>query len=424
MNAPIAVIYLLSLLLIHGGRTFLLIGIVGKPSSGKSTFLNAACRTAAKVGAYPFTTIEPNPGTTYVRVDCLCQEFEVACNAKNSVCRDGVRLIPIDMLDVAGLVPEAHLGRGQGNQFLDDLSRADAFIHVVDTSGSLDAEGRDVEPGTWDPRQDVEFLEREINMWLVQILQRDWRRLSRRAETEKLKINTLLGEKLSGLQISESAIKIAIRDAELPTDKPTAWSDEDLEKFVQYLRRRAKPMVIAANKVDRPQAAQYLEALRQLTDEIVIPCTAAGELALRNLSEKGVVSYQPGGSSFDILTPDDLSEAEQAQLQRLQAEILDKYGSTGVQQVLNTIVFDVLQLIPIYPVEDAGKFSDHDGNVLPDVYLVPKGTTTRQLAYKIHTDLGDTFIHALDARTKKRLAENYELQANDVIRIVAAGATH
>ncbi|MFX1319044.1 MAG: redox-regulated ATPase YchF [Promethearchaeota archaeon] len=402
----------------------MLIGIVGKPSSGKSTFLNAACRTAAKVGAYPFTTIDPNPGTAYVRVDCLCQEFEVTCNAKNSVCREGVRLIPIDMLDVAGLVPDAHLGRGRGNEFLSDLSRADAFIHVIDTSGSLNAEGQDVEPGTWDPRQDVEFLEREITMWLVQILQRDWRRISRTAETEKLKISTLLAERLSGLQISEQVIKNAILDAELPTTKPTEWTEEELERFVSYLRRRAKPMVIAANKIDRPMAAHHLEALRELTDEIVIPCTAAGEFILRNLSEKGIISYQPGGSRFEILAPNELGEKEQSQLQRLQSEILDRYGSTGVQQVLNTVVFDVLQLIPVYPVEDAGKLSDHDGNVLPDVYLVPKGTTARQLAYKIHTELGDTFIHALDARTKKRVAENYELQANDVVRIVAAGATH
>ena len=376
------------------------------------------------MGAYPFTTIEPNPGTAYVRVDCICQEFEIECNAKNSVCRDGVRLIPVDMLDVAGLVPDAHKGRGRGNKFLDDLRRADAFIHVVDASGSLDAEGRDVEPGSWDPKQDVEFLEREISMWLVQILQRDWRRLSRRAETEKLSISSLLGEKLSGLQIIEVTIKEALRDAQLQTDKPTEWTDEELEVFVQKLRRRAKPMVIAANKIDRSQAAQYFESLSQLTDETVIPCSAAGELALRNLSEKGIISYQPGANLFEILQLEKLGEAERNQVQRLQTEILDKYGSTGVQQVLNTVVFEILQLISVYPVEDATKLSDHDGNILPDVYLVPKGTTARQLAYKIHTDLGDTFIHALDARTKKRLADNYELQANDVIRIVAAGATH
>jgi hypothetical protein len=233
-----------------------------------------------------------------------------------------------------------------------------------------------------------------------------------------------LGEKLSGLQIIEATIKEALRDAQLQTDKPTEWTDEELVTFVQKLRRRAKPMVIAANKIDRTQAVQYFESLRQLTDETVIPCSAAGELALRNLSEKGIISYQPGANQFEILQSEILGEAERNQLQRLQTEILGKYGSTGVQQVLNTVVFDILQLIPVYPVEDASKLSDHDGNILPDVYLVPKGTTARQLAYKIHTDLGDTFIHALDARTKKRLADSYELQANDVIRIVAAGATH
>ncbi|MFX0169822.1 MAG: redox-regulated ATPase YchF [Candidatus Hodarchaeota archaeon] len=402
----------------------MLVGIVGKPSSGKSTFLNAACRTSAKVGAYPFTTIEPNPGTAYVRVDCVCQEFGVECNAKNSVCRDGVRLIPIDMLDVAGLVPDAYLGRGRGNQFLDDLRRADAFIHVVDVSGSLDAEGREVEPGTWDPQQDVEFLDRELTMWLVQILHRDWRKLSRRAETEKQKISTLLAEKVSGLQITEATIRSAIRVSELPPEKPSEWTDEDLEKLVRILRRQAKPMVIAANKIDRPQASQYLEGLREHNEEKVIPCSAAGELALRDLSEKGVIDYLPGAPNFGILQLDALGDREQTQLQRLQEEILDKYGSTGVQQVLNTVVFDVLKLIPVYPVEDAGKFSDHDGNILPDVYLVPQGTTARQLAFKIHTDLGETFIHAVDARTKKRLSESYELKAHDVIRIVAAGATH
>lgn len=328
------------------------------------------------------------------------------------------------MLDVAGLVPDAHKGRGRGNQFLDDLRRADAFIHVVDASGSLDAEGREVDSGSWDPRQDVEFLDKEITMWLFQILERDWRRLSRRAETEKIKISSLLGEKLSGLQISETTIKVVLREAELKQEKPTEWTNEELEKFCQLLRRHAKPMVIAANKIDRPQSLQHLEHLRQLATEIVIPCTAAGEFALRNLSEKGIISYIPGGSRFEILQPDRLSETERNQLQRLQHEILDKYHSTGVQEVLNRIVFEILHLIPVYPVEDASKLSDHDGNVLPDVYLVPKGTTARQLAYKIHTDLGDTFIYALDARSKKRLAENYELQPNDVIRIVAAGATH
>ena len=401
----------------------MLIGIVGKPSSGKSTFLNAACRTAAKIGAYPFTTIEPNPGTAYVQVDCACKEFQVECTPRNSLCREGNRLVPINMLDVAGLVPDAYLGRGRGNQFLDDLRRADAFIHVVDASGSLDAEGREVEAGSWDPREDIEFLEREIAMWIVQILQRDWQRLARRSETEKIKLSTLLLDKLSGLQIEELMIRTALKDTELKIAKPTTWTEGDLYRFATTLRQRAKPMVIAANKVDRPQAKAHLENLQRKTNETIIPCTAAGELALRTLGEKGVIEYQPGTSRFEILKPEALKEAELEQLNRLQVEILDKNGSTGVQQVLNTTIFDVLQYIPVFPVEDASKLCDHDENVLPDVYLVPQGTTARQLAYRIHTELGKTFIHAINARTKKRLAENYELQSNDVIRIVAAAGS-
>lgn len=402
----------------------MLIGIVGKPSSGKSTFLNAACRTAAKIGAYPFTTIEPNPGTAYVRINCVCKEFKVEDKPKNSVCRDGVRLVPIEMLDVAGLVPDAYLGRGRGNQFLDDLRRADAFIHVVDASGSLDAEGKDVEPGSWDPRKDVEFLEREIGMWISQILQRDWRRISRRVETERLSLSNALAEKLSGLNIEEPLIRTTLKDSGLVVEKATSWSETDLYTLAMMLRQRAKPMVIAANKIDKPTAITHLENLRQLPDRTVIPCSAAGEFALRSLGEKGVIDYQPGADHFDIQNPEALSDTEKQQLTRLKEEILEKFGSTGVQQVLNTTVFDILGLIPVYPVEDAGKLSDHDGNVLPDVYLVPKKTTARQLAYKIHNDLGETFIHAIDARTKKRLSENYELQPNDVIRIVAAAATH
>jgi ribosome-binding ATPase YchF (GTP1/OBG family) len=261
-------------------------------------------------------------------------------------------------------------------------------------------------------------------MWIVQIIQRDWRRLSRRAEAERLSVSNLLAEKLSGLNIDETMIRSTLKDAGLKPEKPTEWSDSDVYTLAEKLRRRGKPMIIAANKVDRPQAAPHLENLRQMPDETVIPCSAAAEYGLRTLSEKGVIDYQPGASSFKILQPAALSEKEKQQLARVQTEILDKYGSTGVQKVLNTAVFEVLQLIPVYPVEDVAKLSDHTGNVLPDVYLVPRGTTARQLAYKIHTDLGKTFVHAIDARTKKRLGEEYELQPNDVIRIVAAGATH
>jgi len=164
----------------------MLIGIVGKPNCGKTTFLNAACLTSAKVADYPFTTIEPNLGKAYVRKNCVCKELGVKDTPKNSLCIDGVRLIPIDLLDVAGLVPDAWKGKGLGNKFLDDLRRADALIHVIDASGSTDAEGKPVEPGSWDPLKDVKFLENEIAHWFNNIISRDWPKFARSLKAEKI----------------------------------------------------------------------------------------------------------------------------------------------------------------------------------------------------------------------------------------------
>ena len=122
----------------------MLIGIIGKSNVGKSTFFNAVTDLSVQTANYPFTTIEPNVGVAYVRIECICKEFEVQDNPVHSVCIDGIRFIPVKVIDIAGLVPGAHLGKGIGNKFLDDSRQADALIHVVDASGSTDSEGRPV----------------------------------------------------------------------------------------------------------------------------------------------------------------------------------------------------------------------------------------------------------------------------------------
>lgn len=399
----------------------MLVGIVGKPSSGKSTFMNAACLTTYKTADYPFTTIEPNPGVAYVRKECVCRELGVKDNPRNSLCVDGVRLIPINLLDVAGLVPDAWKGRGLGNKFLDDLRRADAFIHVVDASGSLDAEGKPVEQGSRNPIDDVMFLDREINMWLTQIIKRDWGRLARRVEAEKTPFAETLADRLSGLSITRTHILQAARKTKLNLEKPSKWSDDDLYNFVDMVRRIAKPTLIAANKMDRPAAEEGLKRLKDVEYPIVPTCSLA-EYHLRKLAEGGVVKYRPGDHSFETITGDKLPEKDRTVLERIKTSIFGKYESTGVQEAIDKTVFELLKLIVVYPVEDAAKFCDHEQKVLPDSLLVPKGTNARELAYKIHTDLGETFIHAVDARTKQRLSESYELKDGDVIRIVSARA--
>jgi ribosome-binding ATPase YchF (GTP1/OBG family) len=396
-----------------------LLGVIGKPNTGKSTFFSGATLAPAEIANYPFTTIKPNRGVGYVRTPCVHDEFEVKDNPSNSLCLDGVRLIPVELIDVAGLVPGAWEGRGLGNQFLDELRRADALIHVVDASGGTDCEGRLCKPGEHDPLEDVRFLEREITMWMASILKKDWPKLARTAEAESKDLYTTLEERLSGLAIKRSHIVDATKKAGLNADKPTAWSDEDFLRFVDTLRRVSKPMLIVANKIDLPTAEANLERLKKLA-YTVIPCCAEAELALRRAAEKQLIDYKPGDCNFKITQPEKLSQSQTKALEIIKEKILLKNGSTGVQDAINTAYFKLLSMITVYPVEDLEHLADHNGRVLPDAYLVPYGTTAHQFAYLIHTELGESFIYALDARGRKRIGEEAILKDRDVISIVSA----
>ncbi|KYH40139.1 MAG: translation-associated GTPase [Candidatus Bathyarchaeota archaeon B26-1] len=396
-----------------------MVGIVGKPNVGKSTFFSAATLATVEIASYPFTTIKPNRGIAYLRVKCVCKEFGVQDNPVNSICTNGVRLIPVELIDCAGLVPDAWRGRGLGNRFLDEIRRADALIHVVDASGSTDLEGRAVKPGFHDPVEDVLFLEKEITMWIVQILNRGWPRLARTVEAGAKDLYTSLEERLSGLAIKRSHIVEAVRRTHLNGEKPTKWSEEDLVKFVDELRRASKPMLLAANKIDLPGAEENVERLREL-GYIVIPCCAEAELALRRAAEKSLIEYVPGDPDFTVKNPEKMTEAQLRALRIIRERVLAKFGGTGVQEAINAAFFKLLKMVVVYPVEDPERLTDHNGRVLPEARLVTQGTTARELAYKIHTELGESFIYAVDARTKRRLGEDYVLKDGDVISIVSA----
>ncbi|MBN2154981.1 MAG: redox-regulated ATPase YchF [Candidatus Lokiarchaeota archaeon] len=400
----------------------MLVGIIGKPSSGKSTFLNAACLTDAKVGDYPFTTIDPNIGTGYVVTRCVCEELNVIDNPINSLCIDHNRYIPIKLLDVAGLVPDAHLGKGLGNKFLSELSRADVLLHILDISGELDLEGNKCENGSHDPYEDIEFLEREINLWFKDILLRtDWRKFANKVAMEKTNLAEALYERLSGLSIQKKHIIKALEQSKLNMEHPDRWTEIDIEHFSKILRIISKPIVIIANKIDKKNSAVNFQKIKNKITSPIIPCSSLAEFYLRKLSEKNLISYRPGASSFKIIDEQKISSNDQSILNDILTKILHLYGSTGIQDALNTAVFDVLDNIVVYPVHDEKKFMDHDGNILPDAYLVPKNMNLKEfIQTKIHSDLAKNFIYALDARTKLRLGENHELKNNDIIKVVSA----
>jgi ribosome-binding ATPase YchF (GTP1/OBG family) len=396
-----------------------LLGIVGKPNTGKSTFFSAATLAPAEIANYPFTTIKPNRGIGYVRTPCVHEEFNVTDNPGNSICMNGVRLIPIDFIDVAGLVPGAWEGRGLGNQFLDEIRKADALIHVVDASGGTDCEGRLCKLGDNDPLEDVKFLEHEITMWMAAILKKDWAKIARTAETETKDLGGMLEDRLSGLGIKRVHLPEAIRKAGLSADKPTSWSDDDFLRFVDMLRQVSKPILIVANKMDLPTSETNLERLKE-TNRLVIPACSEAELALRRATEKRLIDYRPGDCNFKIIASEKLNENQLNALETIRQKILLSHGSTGVQEAVNTAYFKLLNMITVYPVEDVEHLTDHTGRVLPDAYLVPYGTTARQFAYIIHTELGEGFIYAVEAREKKRVGEDYILKDRDVISIISA----
>jgi len=396
-----------------------MVGVVGKPNTGKSTFFSAATLVLVEIASYPFTTIKPNRGIGYIRSPCVCREFNVSDNPQNSLCLDGIRLIPVELIDCAGLVPGAWQGRGLGNQFLDEIRKADALIHIVDAAGATDSEGKICKPGAHDPAEDVKFLETEITMWLAQILKRDWPKLARTAESATTDLLTLLENRLSGLAIKRIHIIEALRKTDLNAEKPTEWSTDDLIKFLDMVRRVSKPMLIAANKIDLPHAEENVERLKEL-GYIVIPCSAEAELALRRAAEKELIDYKPGERNFKITKPEELTDVQKKALQTIWEKILQRLESTGVQQAINMAFFQLLNMIVVYPVEDLEHLSDHKGRVLPDAYIVPYETTARQLAYKIHTELGEGFIYAVEAREKKRIGEDHALKDRDVISILSA----
>jgi ribosome-binding ATPase YchF (GTP1/OBG family) len=388
------------------------IALAGKPNAGKSTFYQAATESEVDVGNYPFTTIDPNKGISYVRTRCPCLDRADRCGADH--CHDGKRYVPVELIDVAGLVPGAHDGRGLGNQFLDELTNADVILHVVDASGGTNEEGEPVETGSHDPVEDVNFIEEEMDLWLASIVERNWESVERAGRSPDFDLDEQLTEMLTGVGATETDVARTLRELDYPDD-PESWRDEHREALAREIRARTKPIIVVANKADiaPEENIQRLKERREYT----VPATADGELGLRRAADSGVVDYDPGDTSFTITG--DLSEDQEAGLERIRS-VMDEEMGTGIQHALDLAVYDRLDHFTAFPVENDSKWTDASGNVLPDAVLLPDGSTPLDLAYAVHSDIGDAYLHAVDARESRRIGEDHELAEGDVIKIVSS----
>ncbi len=387
----------------------MIIGIVGKPSVGKSTFFKAATMVEVPIAEYPFTTIEPNEGVGYVKVEDPGKFFNVESNPRHGFLMNGWRFVPVRLLDVAGLVPGAHEGKGLGNKFLDDLRQADALIHVVDASGTTNEVGQKTKG--YDPVNDVKFLENELDYWFAGIFKRGWEKFSKRVSHE---VDKAIAEQFSGLKINREMVKKAMGSL---IEKPLReWTDEDIFNFSSNLRKISKPMLIVANKCDLPSSKENIERLeKEFPNYKIVPTSAISEIALKEGARKGLIKYIPGDDHFEIVG--ELNQEQKKGLEYIEKNVLEVYGSTGVQEALDYTVFNLLKYIVVFP-GGINSLMDSQGRVLPDAFLMPPGSTALDFAATIHTDLAENFIKAIDVKTKRVVGKDYKLKNGDVIEIV------
>ncbi len=390
------------------------IGLLGKANVGKSTFFSAATETMAQSGNFPFTTIEPNVGVCYLKINCECKNLDNRCG--NDLCHDGTRFVPVKLIDVAGLVPGAHEGKGLGNQFLTDAMKADALIHVVDISGSTDIQGQPVSLGTHDPLEDIKFVEEEFDLWFKQILDREWPKLVKEIEQKRAKLSDGIARRFTGLGILESQVDQVLISMSLKSKKPQDWTENEMIDFLKSLRKKAKPLLIAANKADLCDNLTIMEKISETFK--VISSSAETELLLKKATKAKLIDYVPGDDNFKGNDDIELSEQQNNAL-HLAKNVLTKIQTTGVQKILNTVIFDILDMIVVYPVEDETKLTNKQGQVLPDARLLKNGSTAKELAFTIHQDIGKGFLHAIDAKTKQRIGADHQLKNGDIVKIVS-----
>lgn len=396
------------------------IGLIGKTNTGKTTFFNSATLSSEEISSYPFTTKSPVSGIAHAITLCVHPEFKIQDNPNNSKCLDGWRYIPIELIDLPGLIKDAWKGKGLGNQFLSIAAQSDVLLHVVDASGGIDSTGKITEAGSGDPISDFADIEEELIMWYLKILEGNRDKLSKLIQSGT-DILDAITDLYRGIGVSKTHVKDTFQATSLEEKNFDDFNMDDSKKFASYLRKISKPTLIVANKVDVEGADKNFARLRErYNDSIVIPVSGDSEFVLRRAEQKGLIKYSPGSETFEIIKSDELNEKQNNALDFIKRGIMGEYMRTGVQFAINVAVFKLLKMNSIYPVADEENMADKKGRILPDLILLKDGATISDLAKEIHTDLTKGLLYGKDLRYNLRLPTDYQLRDRDVVSLVSA----
>ena len=396
------------------------IGIIGKTNTGKTTFFNSATLSSSEISTYPFTTKTPESSIANAITLCVHMEFNVQDEPNNSKCMDGWRYVPVELIDLPGLIKDAWKGKGLGNQFLSIAAQSDALLHVVDCSGSIDASGKISEVGTGDPVSDFADIEEELIMWYQKILEGNRDKVSKNINSGTELVDALT-DLYMGIGVKKNHVIRALKTSELDEKEFDDYDSQDTKQFAKILRKISKPTLIVANKIDIPGADKNFNRLRERYNEVItVPASADSELTLRRAEQQDLIKYSPGSEQFDIVKPEELNDKQTNALNFIKQDIMGEYMRTGVQFAINVTVFKLLKMNAVYPVADENKLSDKKGHILPDLILLKDGATVKDLANEIHTGLSKGLLHAKDLRYNLRLPTHYQLRDRDVISLVSA----
>ncbi|HEY4680725.1 MAG TPA: redox-regulated ATPase YchF [Nitrosarchaeum sp.] len=396
------------------------LGLIGKTNTGKTTFYNAATLSSEEISSYPFTTKKPVSGTAHAITLCVHPEFKIQDNPNNSKCVEGWRYIPVELIDLPGLIKDAWKGKGLGNQFLSIAAQSDALLHVVDASGGIDSSGKISEVGSGDPISDFADIEEELIMWYHKILEGNRDKVSKLIRTGSGIVDAIT-DLYRGIGVNKIHVKDALVALGLEEKEFDDFDMVDSKKLAAYIRKISKPTLIVANKIDVEGADKNFARLRErYNDSIVIPVSGDSEFSLRRAEQKGLIKYSPGSEQFEIIKSEELNEKQINALDFIKKGIMGEYMRTGVQFAINVAVFKLLKMNSIYPVADEKHLADKKGRVLPDLILLKAGATIADLAKEIHTDLTKGLLYGKDLRYNLRLPVDYQLRDRDVVSLVSA----